>query len=266
MLFVIIGHDARDAKEQRPRPARRTSRISNRCRRPAGHPRRTAHRRRRQPDRRRGGIVGASVGAGRPRSVRHQRHLRARRGASVPAGVPAHLMPARARKLKRCTARRRSSRAPSTRSSAEVPRGRVVTYGQVAAILGHPRAARRRHRPRQPPRPLGAHRPLAAGDQRRRPDQRPRRRSCAPTCNASCWRSKAWPSAARRIDLRPLSLGRARAASGRCRSASSCCSARAVSGAGTAARSQIHAADQRGPAGAVLRMPLSGRASKLAGS
>ena len=24
----------------------------------------------------------------------------------------------------------------------EVPRGRVVTYGQVAAILGHPRAAR----------------------------------------------------------------------------------------------------------------------------
>jgi methylated-DNA-protein-cysteine methyltransferase-like protein len=49
-------------------------------------------------------------------------------------------------------ARRRSPRAAAARAPKfaravyalvrQVPRGRVVTYGQVAAILGHPRAAR----------------------------------------------------------------------------------------------------------------------------
>jgi len=50
-------------------------------------------------------------------------------------------MPARARKPKRAPAPPKFARAVYA-LVRRVPRGRVVTYGQVAAILGHPRAAR----------------------------------------------------------------------------------------------------------------------------
>jgi methylated-DNA-protein-cysteine methyltransferase-like protein len=69
-------------------------------------------------------------------------------------------MPARARKPKRAPAPPKFARAVYT-LVRRVPRGRVVTYGQVAAILGTPRRAS------APPSPTSgapqAHRPLAAG-------------------------------------------------------------------------------------------------------
>ena len=121
-------------------------------RRPAGYPRRPAHRRRGQPDRRRSGVARRGVGAGRARSLRHQRHLRTRRGASVPAGVPTHRHEPPAPRARTTPIRRTAAsgaHAPPPKFARavyalvrEVPRGKVVTYGQVAAILGHPRAAR----------------------------------------------------------------------------------------------------------------------------
>lgn len=56
-------------------------------------------------------------------------------------------MPARARRRLQGAERTAAAKAPKFARAVyalvrQVPRGRVVTYGQVAAILGHPRAAR----------------------------------------------------------------------------------------------------------------------------